>query len=84
MVTPGFLLVSSGLIVTGVRSFRYDRPVLPLAALVGVIIFWGTFIVDPYAISTNTRLVVALGLAVSVVPAVATYFLCRYTDFWTE
>jgi len=84
VVTLGFLLVSGGLIVTGVRGFRYDRPVLPLVLLVGVIIFWGTFIVDLYAISTNTQLVVALGLAVSVVPAVATYFLCRYTNFWTE
>lgn len=84
VVTLGFLLVAGGLIVIGVRGFRYDRPVLRLAVLVGVVIFWGTFVVDLYTISTNTQFVVALGLAVSVVPAVATYFLCRYTDFWAE
>jgi len=84
IVTLGFLLVAGGLIVIGLRGFRYNRPVLPLVVLVGVVILWGTFIVDLYAISTNTQFVVALGLSVSIVPAIATYFLCRCTDFWTE
>jgi|AntDeeMinimDraft_4_1070355.scaffolds.fasta_scaffold10016_2 hypothetical protein len=83
IVTIGFLFVAVVLISVGKSGFRHKRPVLPLTVLIGVSIFWGTFMVNLYTISTNTQFVTAIRLSVSIIPAVAIYLFCRYTRYWT-
>lgn len=77
-LTLSVLLVAAVLIGVGVWAFRHRHIAEPLAFLVGILALQATFWIDLYSISQNTQFVVALGLAASIVPALATYLLIRW------
>lgn len=79
LILLGFLLFSSFLILVGVYGFCLDRPVLPLAVLVGVISLRGTFAIELYSMSLGTQLALAIGITATILPAVATYLFFTYT-----
>jgi hypothetical protein len=62
-------------LAVGYRAARRERPRLPLAALVGVACLWGAFEVGVYELFDYTQANVAVGFVLTVVPAVAAWYL---------
>lgn len=70
-----FLVGGAAVIGVGVYAFRRGLTRVPIAVLVGLAAFKGTFVMDLYSLSANTQLVGVLGLLVTLSPAVATWYV---------
>jgi len=77
IVTAAYLTFGLLLIAISVWASFRQRPLLPTVVLVWLTALKGTFAAGVYSISANTQFEVALGVGLSVIPALMTWIIAR-------
>lgn len=73
IITLSYLLFGITLLAVSVWASFRQRPVIPTVVLVWLAAVKGTFVAGIYSISSDTQFTVALGLVLSIIPALLTW-----------